>query len=583
MPIQSFGPRALRIAHRLAVPDAVVFDLEAFSEAYPRVYERRVAGDLFYGMLVWEHPRAAIARNLGPSIVGQMKTLDDRRIAFALLAQGKLGVQGQTNGAMTTISPQMQRLGWEFSELVTSQVFRSIREVHAFAEFFGRYPSRYETFAVPHDLPNFSYRRAAKGVRAVIWAPEVPAPQTALLAASLEELHGEVYVIHEGGQKPDVRAHYVVASDEGVAELLASASCIVDASLDDPGAALAFAEREMPLVVASTTGADERIAGAVRYDPWDAQSIYRGVLRAACRPTRLRNPNRAALPALRVSEKTWDAQSAKLVSVVITTYLRPDELDGCLTSIERQTYPNVQAVVVNDGGPTLVDVCAKHPAANIKLIELKVNTRGEEATDVAFNAADGAYIFPLADDDRIFPDHVERLMDALAVSGADVAYSDCLMRYRARDSQGTFRDYGYNASTFTGDVDPTEALATPNVHPACVLASREIFQELGLFATDVGGVADNEYLLRMILKYDFVHVDHFTAEVVWRIGGEHAGPREYTGQKGVDNLKALYLRYPSDRPLVKQLREQIIQTVGARRIDAPYIFPPSFVLPTLGR
>src|SRR5581483_11686649 len=148
MPIQSFGPSALRVAPRLDVPDAVVCDLDALPEAYPHVYERRVAGSLFHGMLLWDHPRAAIARFIAPSIVAQMKTLDERRMAFTLLSQGKLGVQGQTNGAMTSISPQTQRLGWEFSALVTTQLFWSSREVQAFAEFFGRWPSRFETYAV---------------------------------------------------------------------------------------------------------------------------------------------------------------------------------------------------------------------------------------------------------------------------------------------------------------------------------------------------------------------------------------------------------------------------------------------------
>src|SRR3990172_13369562 len=38
------------------------------------------------------------------------------------------------------------------------------------------------------------------------------------------------------------------------------------------------------------------------------------------------------------------------VSVIVPTYNRPEMLAVCLRSILHQTYPNVEIIVVNDGG-----------------------------------------------------------------------------------------------------------------------------------------------------------------------------------------------------------------------------------------
>lgn len=42
--------------------------------------------------------------------------------------------------------------------------------------------------------------------------------------------------------------------------------------------------------------------------------------------------------------------SLPLVSVLMPTYNRPEKLKKALESLSRQTYQNIEAVVVNDGG-----------------------------------------------------------------------------------------------------------------------------------------------------------------------------------------------------------------------------------------
>ena len=55
----------------------------------------------------------------------------------------------------------------------------------------------------------------------------------------------------------------------------------------------------------------------------------------------------------------------------------------------------------------------------------------------------------LADDDWLFPDHLERLATAMIRCGAKIAHANALIRYVTRLEDGTLKTTGYNAGVFT--------------------------------------------------------------------------------------------------------------------------------------
>ena len=50
------------------------------------------------------------------------------------------------------------------------------------------------------------------------------------------------------------------------------------------------------------------------------------------------------------------SESLPLISVVVPIYNVEKELDRCVQSILKQTYPNVEVILVDDGSP---DQCGK--------------------------------------------------------------------------------------------------------------------------------------------------------------------------------------------------------------------------------
>jgi glycosyltransferase involved in cell wall biosynthesis len=118
-----------------------------------------------------------------------------------------------------------------------------------------------------------------------------------------------------------------------------------------------------------------------------------------------------------------------LVSVIVPTYNRAEQLSEALLSIVEQSYEPIEIVVVNDGSTddTIGAVAAFrscHPRYVIRLIS-KPNGGAHAALNDGIRAAAGEYIAILNDDDRFPPDRIARMLKALQSSDARFAFARC--------------------------------------------------------------------------------------------------------------------------------------------------------------
>lgn len=134
-------------------------------------------------------------------------------------------------------------------------------------------------------------------------------------------------------------------------------------------------------------------------------------------------------------------QSRPLVSVVTPTWARHELLAETIAHVKQQDYPNIEHVVVSDGpdpglcrrlwaaGHRPSDAFTDGGSTRLKVIELGRNysglwheSFGAAPLTVGMLMARGEYQCWLSDDDRIAPDHLSALVDALEETGADFAY-----------------------------------------------------------------------------------------------------------------------------------------------------------------
>jgi GT2 family glycosyltransferase len=107
------------------------------------------------------------------------------------------------------------------------------------------------------------------------------------------------------------------------------------------------------------------------------------------------------------------------VTAVITTHARPQVVREALRSVCAETYPNLECVVVDDGGTY------ESPADQSRVPTRVVRGRSlgvASARNLGLAAARGEFVIFLDDDDVALPHRITTLMDAARRFGADVCY-----------------------------------------------------------------------------------------------------------------------------------------------------------------
>lgn len=127
------------------------------------------------------------------------------------------------------------------------------------------------------------------------------------------------------------------------------------------------------------------------------------------------------------------------VSVVLSTYNRPEMLCEAVHSILTQTFTDFELVVVDDGSKTArvaLDALFEKegkPEQRVLIIDCEENS-GYQAVpkNIGFNHAQGSYVAWADDDDLWDNDHLETLVTEIEKGEADLVYG----RWRVSNTSG---------------------------------------------------------------------------------------------------------------------------------------------------
>lgn len=193
----------------------------------------------------------------------------------------------------------------------------------------------------------------------------------------------------------------------------------------------------------------------------------------------------------------------ELVSVVITTYMRPKEvLFRAIDSVQKQTYQNIEIIVVDDSPSDYIvrNELKKWIEENYKdkitLIQHDTNMGACVARNTGLSASKGCYIAFLDDDDEWLPEKIEQQLPQLRDEDVALVYCGKMV---VNDSTGKISQdplvvhtgYVYDKLMFNNFIGST---SFPLLRRSAVL-------EVGGFDPLMRSAQDYDMWLRLAKKY----------------------------------------------------------------------------------
>lgn len=129
-----------------------------------------------------------------------------------------------------------------------------------------------------------------------------------------------------------------------------------------------------------------------------------------------------------------------LVSVIVPAYNASTTIAETLASALRQTFENIEVIVVDDGSSDDTAIIVERFMARDGRVRLIRQANGgvARARNAGIAAAKGAYVAPLDADDLWHPTKIEKQLSALVAAGNE--YALCYSPYRRIDETGMVTD-----------------------------------------------------------------------------------------------------------------------------------------------
>ena len=183
-----------------------------------------------------------------------------------------------------------------------------------------------------------------------------------------------------------------------------------------------------------------------------------------------------------------------VASILLPTHNRADVLGHAIASVLQQTEPDFELLIVADGCTEETrETIRSFTDPRIRVFDLpKAPHYGYANRNIALREARGEYVAFAADDDLLFPDHLQRLVGALETTGAEWVYSRPLWV----STDGVIVPFCTNL----GLSDELQTFLTQgNTIPAsCVVYRRACMDRYGYWPEDVPRAADWKYWIAII-------------------------------------------------------------------------------------
>nr|WP_315482073.1 glycosyltransferase [uncultured Undibacterium sp.] len=207
-----------------------------------------------------------------------------------------------------------------------------------------------------------------------------------------------------------------------------------------------------------------------------------------------------------------------LVSIITRTYRgRELYLRQAILSVARQTYSNIEHIIVEDGGDSMqMLIDEMQPALPRTVRYFGLAKCGRSATgNHGLRQANGRWCLFLDDDDLLFADHVEVLVNTMLTETQSRAAYTLAWEVPTDSSQlaqGSYREMTYQVPAPLRQIFDYGVLRHHNFMPIqAVLFERSLYLERGGFDEDMDALEDWTLWVRYAHKNEFTYVPKLTS------------------------------------------------------------------------
>lgn len=201
------------------------------------------------------------------------------------------------------------------------------------------------------------------------------------------------------------------------------------------------------------------------------------------------------------------------VTVLISTYNRPEYLHDAVQSVIDQTMRDWELIVMNDGGVDVGHIVERFNDSRIRYLNDDVNRGVAARFNIGIREARGEYIAYNGDDDILYPNHLDVLYKTLQANPhVQVAYTNPYHVVFAVDKE-TGRRFPLEKRVIVSRDFNRNLMFTINLAAhGCLMHSRELALRVGGYDEDVRVLVDWNLTRKMTYFTDFVYIPELTIE-----------------------------------------------------------------------
>ena len=180
------------------------------------------------------------------------------------------------------------------------------------------------------------------------------------------------------------------------------------------------------------------------------------------------------------------------VSVIVPCYNNEKHIEETLISVKKQTYPNVEIIVVNDGSTdNSIEIINKN-SFDVKIINQE-NHGPSHARNRGSEISSGKYLLFVDGDDIIDPSYISKCVDILESNETvNIVYT-----------KSNYFD-AINKEWKLPEMKLPDFLIS-NCIPVTAMIRKLVFEEVGRFDENLRYIEDWELWIRIVKKYGGVH------------------------------------------------------------------------------